>query len=101
MAFHELATNAARYGALSVADGRVDLSWALREIGGRRKVFLEWIERDGPPVRPPSRQGFGLTLLSKVLPMQVDAEVTVNFAPQGLQCRIAAPLIERRFVPEY
>jgi two-component sensor histidine kinase len=101
MALHELATNAERHGALSVPDGGVEIRWDLRTVGGRRKLHLEWRERGGPPVQRPDREGFGLSLLCKVLPMQADAEVEVDFDRAGLRCRIDAPLIEQRLVPEY
>ena len=101
MALHELATNAAKHGALSVPTGRVEVTWELRTVEGVRKIHLEWRERGGPPVQASEREGFGSTLLRKVLPMQVNAEVEVEFDPEGLRCRIVAPLVERRLVPEY
>jgi two-component sensor histidine kinase len=101
MALHELASNAARYGALSTPVGRVEVGWALKVVDGVRKVAIEWHEHGGPPVRAPDRHGFGSTLLKKVLPMQVGAEVEVEFKAEGLRCRIEAPLVERRLVPEY
>jgi two-component sensor histidine kinase len=64
-------------------------------------VHLEWRERGGPPVRTPEREGFGSTLLRSVVPMQAKAEIVVEFDPEGLRCRIEAPLVERRLVPEY
>ena len=101
MALHELATNAAKHGALSVPTGRVEVTWELRTVEGVRKIHLEWRERGGPPVQASEREGFGSTLLRKVLPMQVNAEVDVQFDPEGLRCWIEAPLVERRLVPEY
>ncbi|HEX2135319.1 MAG TPA: HWE histidine kinase domain-containing protein [Microvirga sp.] len=101
MALHELASNAARHGALSVPTGRVEVTWDLTTDKGVRKVHLEWRERGGPPVQGYDREGFGSTLLRKVLPMQINAEVDVRFEPDGLRCWIEAPLVERRLVPEY
>jgi two-component sensor histidine kinase len=101
MALHELAANAAKYGALSASGGHVALTWDVRAVKGRRKLCLEWVEHDGPPVHTPQHEGFGSILLGKVLPMQVEAEVEVRFARDGLRCRIEAPLIEQRLVPEY
>ena len=101
MALHELAANAAQYGALSTPSGHVALTWDVRAVKGRRKLCLEWVEHDGPPVHTPQHEGFGSILLGKVLPMQVEAEVEVQFAQDGLRCRIEAPLIEQRLVPEY
>jgi two-component sensor histidine kinase len=101
MALHELSINAAKYGALSVADGQVEVTWDLRTVDGVRKIHLEWQERGGPPSRAPEREGFGSTLLRKVLPMQTKADVIVEFNTEGLWCRIEAPLVEKRLVPEY
>jgi two-component sensor histidine kinase len=101
MALHELAANAAKYGALSTPTGHVEVTWDLRDVQGRRKVCLEWTERDGPPIHAPQCEGFGSILLRKVLPMQVEAEVDVQFGRDGLRCRIEAPLVEQRLVPEY
>jgi len=101
MALHELATNAAKYGALTAPAGHVEVTWNLTSDHGVRKVHLEWRERDGPPVRAPEREGFGSTLLHKVLPMQTSADVRLEFNPAGVTCRIEAPLIEQRLVPPY
>jgi two-component sensor histidine kinase len=101
MAFHELASNAAKHGALSVPAGHIEVTWDLSAVGGVRKVHIQWQERGGPALQAPNREGFGSTLLRKVLPMQVHADVEVEFAPRGLRCRIEAPLVETRFVPEY
>jgi two-component sensor histidine kinase len=101
MALHELTINAAKYGALSVPGGVVEVTWGLRTVDGVRKVHLEWQERGGPPSRVPEREGFGSTLLRKVLPMQTKADVVVEFNNDGLRCHIEAPLVEKRLVPEY
>jgi two-component sensor histidine kinase len=101
MALHELTINAAKYGALSVSGGVVEVTWGLRTVDGVRKVHLEWQERGGPPSRVPEREGFGSTLLRKVLPMQTKADVVVEFNNDGLRCHIEAPLVEKRLVPEY
>src|SRR3954447_246162 len=69
MAIHELAANAVTHGALSVPSGRVAVVWdVLRDAEGQRRLCLEWTERGGPAVEPPSRQGFGSRLLERVLP---------------------------------
>ncbi len=101
MAFHELASNAARHGALSVPEGRVEVTWHLAEVNGKRNLVLEWAEREGPPVEAPQRRGFGSALLERVLTMQANAEVKVSYEPSGLHVRIQAPLIEQRLVPGY
>ncbi len=90
MAIHELACNAAKHGALSVMGGSVKASWSV-EADGRELVF-EWIEKDGPPVTPPERKGFGSRLLEHVLTSQVCADVKIDYAAGGLRSRIAVPL---------
>ena len=101
MALHELTTNAVRYGALSVPEGYVELRWGVGEVEGVRKLHFDWTEYGGPPVAEPQRQGFGSTLLQRVLPMQCNAEVEVRYDQAGLRFRMDAPLIERRLVPVY
>jgi PAS domain S-box-containing protein len=85
---HELGTNAAKYGALSVDSGKVDLSWTL----GAGRVCLSWVERDGPPVAPPSRRGLGSKLIERGLP---DAGIDWRFEPDGVVCTIDLLLDER------
>jgi two-component sensor histidine kinase len=101
MALHELTTNAICHGALSVPDGHVEVRWSVDEVEGVRKLHLEWRERGGPPVCEPQHQGFGTTLLQRVLPMQCKAEVEVQYDLEGLRFRMQAPLIEQRLVPTY
>lgn len=85
MAFHELATNAAKYGALSVPGGRVALRWELDGQGGLR---LEWRETGGPQVRAPEQRGFGLRMIERALSTDLGGAVSVQFPPEGLICRI-------------
>ncbi len=87
MAFHELGTNAAKYGALSVDPGRVDLTWTTTNDG----FVIEWNERKGPAVTPPSRRGFGVRMIDRVLASDLDGKVEMTFAPGGLHCCIEAP----------
>jgi two-component sensor histidine kinase len=101
MALHELTTNAIWHGALSVPGGHVEVRWSVDEMEGVRKLHLEWRERGGPPVGEPQHQGFGTTLLQRVLPMQCKAEVEVQYDLEGLRFRMQAPLIEQRLVPTY
>jgi two-component sensor histidine kinase len=85
-----------------VPGSRVEVVWdVVRDAEGKRRLSLEWTERDGPPVEPPSRKGFGSTLLERVLPAQCHAEVALEFDPAGLSFRMKAPLIEERLVPSY
>ena len=94
MAFHELATNAAKHGALSVPAGRVRLSWgeAEEDADGARWHEVLWEEAGGPPVmEAPARRGFGTRLLERGLAAQIGGAVSLDFAPTGLRCRIRLP----------
>jgi two-component sensor histidine kinase len=97
MAFHELATNAAKHGALVNPAGRVRVSWrtADQSDDGRQRYDLLWEEVGGPPVTlPADRRGFGMRLLERGLPAQIGGDVSVEFAPTGLMCRIQVPEVE-------
>jgi two-component sensor histidine kinase len=86
---HELATNAAKYGALSSATGRLSVTWSL---SGTR-LSLAWCESGGPPVVPPTHSGFGTRLFKRALG-QFDGKVDADFAPTGLDCRASLELSE-------
>jgi PAS domain S-box-containing protein len=87
LALHELATNAGKYGALSTDAGRVDVSWQ-----SERDVFtMSWTERDGPPVQPPKRRGFGSTVIDSMAKMATDGEVQLDYTPSGLMWRLTCP----------
>jgi PAS domain S-box-containing protein len=88
MAMHELAINAAKHGALSQAGGRIALRWA-RENGDLR---IDWIESGGPTVAPPTHHGFGTTLLRGVIEHELGGSVQLDYAGEGLRCRIRVPL---------
>lgn len=92
MALHELATNAAKYGALSTEAGRVELDWRLEPSDEGARLELEWRERGGPPVSPRRHGGFGSRLLTQGLPAELDGVAELDFAPDGLVCRISAPV---------
>ena len=92
MAIHELTTNAAKYGALSVLGGSVEVTWSLCIEADGRKLLFDWVERDGPPVETPTQRGFGSRLLQRVLTSQIHAEVTIDYNPEGLRARVAVPL---------
>lgn len=83
MILHELATNATKYGALSVREGTVEVSWANAPNGWS----LHWQERDGPPTTPPSRSGFGSRLMVN-LARQLDGEIAFDWAPEGLSVKL-------------
>jgi two-component sensor histidine kinase len=101
MALHELTSNAVRHGALSVPKGRVEVTWGLKVVEGRRRLHLAWTEHDGPAVGEPQRTGFGSTLLNRVLALQAGATVEIAYHPDGLRFDMEAPLIESRLVPHY
>jgi two-component sensor histidine kinase len=101
MALHELTTNAIRYGALSVPAGYVQIRWNVVESDLGRRLHLEWTEFGGPPISEPQHQGFGSTLLQRVLPMQCNAQVKIRYDMKGLRFRMDAPLVEQRLVPDY
>jgi two-component sensor histidine kinase len=88
MALHELATNAAKYGALSTASGRVELGWTVRD----NAIALEWREEGGPRVSAPTLTGFGSILLRRILAGQLGQAAEITYAPEGLTCRLHAPV---------
>ncbi|MEA3051851.1 MAG: hypothetical protein QOG72_754 [Sphingomonadales bacterium] len=88
MALHELGTNAAKYGALSVESGRVAIAWTL--AGDRLR--LEWRESGGPPVEPPRQRGFGSRLIERGLAADLGGRAALSFEPGGLCCEIEASL---------
>ena len=93
MALHELMTNAAKYGALSVPEGRVAITWALDDLeNGRQQLDLTWREQDGPPVTPPTRKGFGSRLIERQLPMEFDGHAEIQYTPAGVVCELRIPL---------
>ncbi|TXN01419.1 PAS domain S-box protein [Methylobacterium sp. WL64] len=95
MAIHELTTNAAKYGALSNRTGRVAVTWTLEPGGPAGILLFHWRETGGPPVQPPSRQGFGSRLLQRVLITQVQAEVETDYDPEGFSLTMRAPIPPR------
>lgn len=88
MAFHELATNAAKYGALSSPSGLVKVTWGTEDD----VLWLEWREEGGPPVEPPTRQGFGTRLLQSGLSAELGGRVELDYARPGLTCAMRLPL---------
>jgi two-component sensor histidine kinase len=88
---HELSTNAAKYGALSVENGRVRVSWSIVD-GESPKVMLDWQESGGPLVAPPGRKGFGSRLIEGLLSGELGGSVRSDYDPLGLRCHIEASL---------
>jgi PAS domain S-box-containing protein len=87
LVLHELATNAGKYGALSTNAGHVDIDWWLDGDA----LGMRWIERNGPPVRPPERQGFGTTVIRSMAKRALDGEVQLDYTPRGLEWRLTCP----------
>ena len=91
MALHELATNATKYGALSNADGRVHISWHIS--GGKEGLFsMSWVESGGPKVEPPSRKGFGRTVIVSMVEAAVSGRVALKFNKSGLSWELQSPV---------
>ena len=95
LTLHELATNAAKYGALSTADGRVQVSWHEENDGDRPRLELLWRESGGPSVAAPEDRGFGSSLIERVCTYELDGEVRHHYAPDGVTCEIGFPLQPR------
>ena len=92
MMLHELATNAAKYGALSNDTGEVFVDWRELGEGSSRRVQLTWRETGGPPVATPERKGFGTTLIQRGLTAQLGGTADIEFAPDGLRCTLECPV---------
>ena len=92
MALHELATNASKYGALSNEAGQVRLTWQIDESAAIPVLSLEWRETGGPPVVAARRRGFGSRLLTQGVRSELNGSAELEFAPEGVICRITAPL---------
>jgi two-component system CheB/CheR fusion protein len=95
MAMHELATNAAKYGALSTAAGSVAVRWSVLNSAEPPRLSIEWVESGGPPVKTPTRQGFGSQLIEKIVNHELEADVRREFKTEGLRCQIEFSLTEK------
>ena len=78
MALHELATNAAKYGALSNEQGHVSITWQIKGGGEERRLHMRWAEQGGPLVVPPTRKGFGSLLVGRDLPQELRGDVQID-----------------------
>jgi two-component sensor histidine kinase len=94
MAAHELTTNAAKHGSLSVPEGRVRVRWEVTTSGNGTHLHLSWKETGGPTVSQPSRMGFGSRLLQQGIARDLDGETHLDFAVEGLGCRMLVSLHE-------
>jgi two-component sensor histidine kinase len=91
LALHELATNSAKYGALSTATGKVQVWWNIEPDQAGSVLKFKWKESDGPPVNPPTRQGFGSQLLKGIF-----SDVSLKYPVEGLRCDIEVHLVPAR-----
>jgi two-component sensor histidine kinase len=99
MAAHELTTNAAKHGSLSVPDGRVRVRWQVSTNEDGTHLHLSGKETGGPTVRQPSRTGFGSRLLQQGIARDLDGETHLDFAVEGLGCRMLVSLNELKAAP--
>jgi PAS domain S-box-containing protein len=94
MALHELATNAGKYGALADGDGRVGIEWGLEREDARAQTFvMAWREQGSHPVAPPSKRGFGSTVICEMAELSLDAKVNLNIPATGLNWRLQCPAL--------
>ncbi|MDO9563844.1 MAG: sensor histidine kinase, partial [Bradyrhizobium sp.] len=92
MGFHELTTNAAKYGALSNDSGKVALDWEVIAEDAKRQLRLIWTESGGPHVTAPVQRGFGSRLIERSARDQLGGEATVDFLPRGVVCTVTCTL---------
>ena len=92
MVVHELTTNAVKYGALSLSEGQLAVTWRLSGEGGNRRLTLTWVESKGPPVTPPTRKGFGSKMIQEALARELNADVRVEYQPEGLRISLSTLL---------
>ena len=92
LTLHELATNAAKYGALSDEGGSVNVTWALQSP---EVAEIVWQETGGPPVTPPTRRGFGVELIEHIVAQELNSKVELEFLPTGVRCRLRVSLRKR------
>ena len=91
MVFHELATNAVKYGALSVPEGKLRVAWTIGRGAREAMLMLRWEESGGPPVVAPERLGFGSTVITSSVESQLEGEVNLHWFPDGLVCEVTIP----------
>jgi two-component sensor histidine kinase len=92
MVLHELVTNAAKYGAFSVPNGSVVVSWDRKPNGHRANLVFVWREFGAPPSAVESKTGYGTRLIRGLVPHELGGRVNLEFAAEGVNCRIEFPL---------
>jgi PAS domain S-box-containing protein len=91
MVFHELATNAAKYGALSAPMGKITITWEFAADQGNGSLRIDWHERGGPLVKPPIHQGFGSRLIEQSITHELGGSFKPDYGRKGFQCTIVIP----------
>jgi len=92
IAFHELATNSAKYGVLSADEGQISVTWTITGSGASRLFYLTWSETDGPLVQTPEQGGFGTVVLKRVAPAAVGGQGNLDYGPHEITWKLEAPL---------
>jgi len=100
MVFHELATNASKYGALSAPGGAVKVAWRVAKSAASPFLRIDWTERGGPRAEKPAREGFGLSFVKRSVAYELHGSTELTFKPGGLQVRIQVPMTELRRDPD-
>ena len=93
LALHELATNAAKHGALSVPEGKIAIEWQVTEGEGQSRFQISWREEDGPTVRAPHRRGFGHVVIERMVAQALSGQVSMEFDPKGFRWSLDAPAV--------
>src|SRR5262245_34747292 len=92
MVFHELATNAVKFGAISTGSDRVSVRWSFRRNGNAESwLCIEWEESGGPPVVPPTRSGFGTSVVRELIPYELGGTVDLMHFPEGVRRKLQIP----------
>ena len=91
IAFHELATNAVKYGAFSNDTGTIEIDWTVVQGPSWDRLVLRWLEHNGPPVTPPTRKGFGTWVIERGLAHELGGKVTLGYPSEGVVCTIDIP----------
>jgi len=94
MAIHELATNAVKYGALSIDTGSVYLQWTLTDLGGQKHFTMLWKETGGPAVSTPTSEGFGGMVIRQSVAHEIDSKLSLLYLPEGLSCSLGFRISE-------
>jgi two-component sensor histidine kinase len=93
LAFHELATNAAKYGAMSSPKGEINVRCSVVDNGVSGRLRIVWEERNGPPIKPPKTTGFGTVMINRNPRLSLGAEVECGYPPSGFFWQLTVPLL--------